>query len=168
MTDILKEYRDLAKLGGNFRGLSLLQHAKEIAAVVKRHRVTTLLDYGSGAGDAYRQPYEIHRKWGVDKLRIRCYDPSFPKLDKPVTGRFGGVICSDVLEHVPEDTVDAVIAKLFEHASEFVWASVCCRPAKKLFADGGNMHVTLHPLDWWRAKFEAACGERTFYLVETP
>jgi hypothetical protein len=168
MTNLLKEYRDMAALGGNFRGFSLLQHAKEIGKIVKRHQAKTLLDYGSGAGDAYRQPHHVHEAWGINRMRIRLYDPSFPGLDAPITGRYDGVICSDVLEHVPEADVDATIDALFSHATGFVWASVCCRPAKKLFADGTNMHVTLHPIEWWREKFAQRCEGQTFYLVETP
>lgn len=168
MTKLLKQYRDMAALGGNFRGLSLLQHAKDIGQVIARHRATSLLDYGSGAGDAYRQPHKVHEGWGIPKARIRCYDPSFPKLDTLPVSAYDGVICSDVLEHVPEDDVDILIRKLFEHSKMFVWASVCCRPAKKLFIDGTNMHVTLHPIEWWREQFEFECRGRTFYLVETP
>jgi hypothetical protein len=170
MTDLLKEYRELAALGGNFRGFSLLQHAKDIGKVVKRHQASTLLDYGSGAGDAYKQPHKVHEAWGINRMRITLYDPSFPKLAPPVqpSARFSGVICSDVLEHVPEVDIDAFIDTLFSHAIDFVWASVCCRPAKKLFADGTNMHVTIHPIEWWQAKFADRCEGQTFYLVETP
>lgn len=168
MTNLLKEYRDMAALGGNFRGFSLLQHAKEIGKVIARHQATTILDYGSGAGDAYRAPHKVHEVWGLLKTRITLYDPSFKHIDAPVRGKYSGVICSDVLEHVPEPQVDAFIDTLFSHATEFVWASVCCRPAKKFFADGTNMHVTLHPIEWWRDKFAERCEGQTFYLVETP
>lgn len=166
--DLLKEYRELAALGGNFRGLSLLNHAAQIGKVVRRHRARTLLDYGSGAGDAYKSPHEVHRQWGLNRMNIRLYDPSFKKHSKFVEGIFDGVICSDVLEHIPEDQVPLVVATLFRHARHFVWASVCCRPAKKTFADGTNLHVTLHGMDWWREQFAAACGGKTFYLAETP
>jgi hypothetical protein len=168
VSDLLKQYRDMAALGGNFRGFSLIQHAKEIRDVIARHRASTILDYGSGAGDAYKQPHELHKLWGLNRTRITLYDPSFKHIDRPVTGKYSGVICSDVLEHVPEPEVDAFIDTLFSHAIDFVWASVCCRPAKKFFADGTNMHVTIHPIEWWREKFEALCEGQTFYLVETP
>lgn len=170
MTNLLKEYRDMAALGGNFRGFSLLQHAAEIGDVVKRHRAVNLLDYGSGAGDAYRTPHKVHEAWGLRRERIHLYDPSFKHIDAPLApgAKFSGVICSDVLEHIPEENVDAFIDTLFSHATDFVWASVCCRPAKKLFADGTNMHVTIHPLEWWHEKFAALCEGQTFYLVETP
>lgn len=171
MTDYLAEYREIAKLGGNFRGLSLVQHVREIRDVIARHRAKTILDWGSGAGDAYRPPHEVHITWGVNRFKIRLYDPSFPKLcgPPPPNTRFDGVICSDVLEHIPEADVPAVLETLFGHAGTFLWASVCCRKAKKKFADGTNMHLTVRPREWWLEQMAAACPEGVvFYLTETP
>lgn len=170
---ILAEYRALAALGGNFRGYSLLQHQQAIAEVCAIHKPKTLLDYGSGAGDAYRAPHLVHQAWGVARTRIRLYDPSFRKLDTiPPEGlKFDGVLCSDVLEHVPEDEVDVLLDRLFDYARMFVWASVCCRPAKKKFVDGTNMHVTQQPVEWWDRKLAAHCPHGdgvSYYLVETP
>lgn len=169
LNDLIAQYHDMAVRHNMFRGLSLLQHADEVGKVIARHRARSLLDWGSGAGDAYRDPHRVHERWKLNKVFIRLYDPAFKRLKAPVTGlTFDGVICSDVLEHIPERDVPAVIATLFGHAKSFVWASVCCRPAKKIFEDGTNLHVTLHDMAWWMAQFEAACNGKTFYLVETP
>lgn len=164
---LIKQYREMAGLGGNFRGFSLIDHAGDIAAVCARHRPRTLLDYGSGAGDAYRT-HAVHHDWHVKRVNITLYDPAFPHIDRLPTVQFDGVICSDVLEHLPEDEVDMLICNLFNFAKMFVWASVCCRPAKKTFPDGTNLHVTVKPIDWWRERFAQACSGQTFYLVETP
>lgn len=168
--DLLKAYREMAALGGNFRGLSLLDNAKEISKIVRRHRSRTILDYGSGAGEAYRSPHEVHRQWLLHRTNVKLYDPSFPKLNKPIAAgaMFDGVICSDVLEHIPEPDVDDFVLKLFSHARHFVWASICCRLAKKTFPDGTNLHVTVHDMQWWRDTFAENCTGKTFYLTETP
>ena len=170
MTDLKKQNRKLAA-NGSFRGLSLLQHSAQVAAVIKAHEARTLLDYGSGAGDAYRDPYNVHQAWGVKRMSIYLYDPSFnPFRTPPAPGvKFDGVICSDVLEHIPADQVDALVQSLFNHARKFVWASVCCRPAKKLFPNGTNPHVTIRPLQWWHDVFIEHMPQGVdFYLTETP
>jgi hypothetical protein len=69
-------------------------------------------------------------------------------------GTFDGVLCSDVLEHVPDEELDVFIPRLFAYADKFVWASVCCRAAKKCFPSGENMHVTIRPMSWWRRRFK--------------
>lgn len=168
MSDLIKHYRDAAATGQAFRGLTILQHAEQIAGLVRTHRARTLLDYGSGAGDAWRSPHKLHKQLGLKWFDVALYDPAFPEHDDPPFGKWDGVLCSDVLEHVPEPEVLELIDRLFSHAHRFVWASVCCRPAKKLFPDGTNMHVTLHPIDWWREQFQQRAGGTAFYLVETP
>lgn len=167
MSKILNAYRKMAAGGLHFRGLSMVQHAETIGALIAKHGAKTLLDYGSGAGQAYAKPHRLHLKWGVDIPRR--YDPAFPKFGAKPEGTFHGVICSDVLEHVPEAEVDKFIATLFGHAERFVFASVCCRPANKTFPDGTNLHITLHPWQWWADTFaEHAKPGIEWVLVETP
>jgi hypothetical protein len=164
-------YRQMAADGASFRGLSILQHRAQIVKIVRSHHARTLLDYGSGAGDAWRQPHRLHRDLGLRWFDVTLYDPAFPEHDEKPLGLFDGVLCSDVLEHIPEDDVDRVVTELFAHARKFVWASVCCRPAKKSFPDGTNMHVTQRPLQWWQDTLEQhrpRDRDVQFYLVETP
>jgi hypothetical protein len=172
--NLIDEYRRLAADGGNFHGLSILNHSRIIGKLAYRTGAQTFLDYGCGRGDAWRPPYSMHEKIGIAMPTL--YDPSFPTHDKKPSGMFGGVLCSDVLEHVPEDDVTPMIEELFGYARCFVWGSVCCRPAKKKFDDGTNMHVTIKPIEWWREKFGNAAAIRnardplqvTWYLTQTP
>lgn len=147
-------YRELAADGLQFRGLSILTHRATIQKLVRRHGAQRLLDYGSGAGDAWRSPHRLHKDLRLHWWDVVLYDPAFPEHEEEPTGMFDGVLCSDVLEHVPEGELDAMIERLYSHARRFLWASVCCRLAKKKFPDGTNMHVTIHKLPWWRDLFE--------------
>ncbi len=169
MSEILKQYRAMAATGGAFRGLTVLQHADTIKLLVDKHKVTTLLDYGSGAGDAYDKPHQLHKRLGIPWPTL--YDPAFQKLRNVPTRMHHGVICSDVLEHVREEDVRKLVAALFAFAERFVFASVCCRLASKTFPDGTNLHITIKPYDWWFALFEEMePKDRTvdWVLVETP
>lgn len=179
MQNLLDEYHRLAAGGSNFHGLSILQHKKTIGKLVHQFKATSLMDYGCGRGDAWHSPHNLHHYLGIKRKNLFLYDPSFPKHDKLPTDRaFDGVLCSDVLEHVPEEAVPATIERLFAYADKFVWASICCRPAKKVFADGTNMHVTVKPMQWWESQFvtwsRAVSIHRTgtedwfyFHLTET-
>ena len=164
-TELLVYYHDAMSSGLQFQGLNVAQYEKPIRKLIQRTGAKTLLDYGSGLGHQYSQK-GIHKRWGV--AEPTCYDPAVTKFSKKPEGVFDGVICSDVLEHVPEPLVDALIEELFSYSTKFVWASVCARPAKKTFPDGRNMHVTLHPLTWWQLKFFKHAAGRLHMLVETP
>jgi len=171
MPDLIPLYRELAaKDSNNFQGLSILQHKERIQKLAREVRAKSMLDYGCGRGDAYRSPHKLHHQLGIERANVALYDPAFRRDDVLPTGKFDLVLCSDVLEHVPEDQVDEVIARLFSYARYAVWASVCCRPAKKTFPDGTNMHVTVQPYEWWRRKFQtwADATNIRFELTETP
>ncbi len=151
--DLIKRYREMAAGGQNFRGLSLLSHRETIRHLIRETGAKTILDWGAGAGDAYRVPNKIHEKWGVP-MPVR-YDPAFPKYARVPEGRFDGVICSDVLEHIPANEVDRAIHGLFDYSLMFVFASVCCRKARKTFPGTDmNLHVTIKPFQWWLGKFQ--------------
>lgn len=170
MDDLEGAYRTIAAKGDQFRGLSIIQYAEQIGELIARTESRTLLDYGSGAGDAYEEPIMLHQNWGIEKPTL--YDPAFPAIDQLPGGKFDGVVCSDVLEHVKEGDVEVLIQRLFVYAERFLWASVCCRPAKKFFADGTNMHITIRKMSWWRDRFSEAAAKKgrhiVWQLTETP
>jgi hypothetical protein len=171
MNELSHHYKQMA-LVGYFRGLTVVKYEESIRQLIQESSSTTLLDFGCGAGDQYNSPHCLHDALGIKRADVALYDPSFETHDSKPAGQFDIVISSDVLEHIPEPQVDDFITELFGYAKKAVWASVCCRPAKKRFPGTDiNLHVTLHPLPWWLAKFEAAsraAGGTLFRIVETP
>lgn len=167
---LIPEYRALAASGDKFAGLTILQHADSIGKMVRLTRSKTLLDFGCGRADAYREPHKVWQAWGIDRKDVTLYDPAFNRDNVLPTGKFDMVVCSDVLEHIPEDEVDAFIDRLFTYAKRGVWAAVCCRAAKKTFPDGRNLHVTLRSHDWWSERMQAASVRHgiSFLLLESP
>lgn len=174
MPDLTPLYRQMADTGENFHGLSIKQHEKTIRKLVRRTDAVTILDYGCGRGDAWGNGTKLHQDLGLKRKDITLYDPAFKAHSRPIREdrKFDGVLCSDVLEHIPEPDVPAFIDRLFGHARKFVWASVCCREAKKCFPDGTNVHVTLQPYEWWMDQMHIANARLIspveFCLTETP
>lgn len=163
--ELIAEYRKRHE-GDQFRGLTLATYKRSVAKVITRFGCKTVLDYGSGKG-------EVWPAWAgeFNLSGVRCYDPAVPQFEAAPEGRFDLVVCCDVLEHLLEADAEDAVRALFAHAERAVWASVCCRPAKKSFDDGTNMHVTVRPIAWWRDRFGAAAaraGGTPFLLVETP
>ena len=159
-------YRQASATKAQFQGLSVINHAKPIRKLIQATGATRLLDYGCGLGNQYSAA-KLHEFWGVPVPAL--YDPGVVGLETKPAGSFHGVICSDVLEHVPEALLGNLLAEVFGYAERFVWMSVCCRPAKKSFPDGRNLHVTVRDPQWWTRlvrKFERP-GLRT-ELIFTP
>jgi Methyltransferase domain len=172
MDSLVPLYRQMASEGENFHGLTIYQYRSEIGKLVRQYKAQRLLDYGCGRGDAYRHQFKVHREWGLKWFDIELYDPAFREHAEKPRGQYDGVLCCDVLEHIPEDEVPEFLTTLFRHARLFLWMSVCCRPAKKAFPDGRNLHVTVQPLPWWEEQIskarEAAGSTAEWHLTETP
>lgn len=107
-----------------------------------------LLDYGSGKGYQYLSR-RIHEEWGGSLPY--CYDPGVFHFSKRPKGRFDGIICTDVMEHLEEQDVLDVLADLRAYATKpaFLYMTICCRKAWKKFDDGSNLHKTIKPPEWW-------------------
>jgi len=145
-----------------FDGKSLGHHIQPIAALIRETGARTVLDYGSGKAKHY-QPYpgevpesrfKSLKEWGETK--VTCYDPGYQPYAGPIEAAYDGVICTDVLEHIPEEDIPWVLDKLFAHARKFVYAVAACYPARKQLPDGQNAHCTVLEPRWWREQMEAA------------
>ena len=170
MDSLIPTYKAMAKTEtGNYAGLSILNHRKSIKRLIAQvGGARTMLDFGCGKGDAYRSPDKLHHYLVFPRAAVKLYDPAFGMYNKMPSGTYDLVVCSDVLEHIPEPEVDEFIARLFGYARRAVWASVCCRAASKNFpGTETNVHVTIQPYEWWAAKFAARTGRIRCELVET-
>jgi hypothetical protein len=141
-----------------FPGASLPKEAARIKRLIKQTGAKTILDYGAGKGQQYfpRRMVDsdegidypdIKSFWGVDE--IRCYDPAYSPFTQLPSGKYDGVICTDVLEHCPEEDIPWIVDELFGFAERFVYANVACFPARKRLPSGGNAHCTIKPVRWW-------------------
>ena len=133
-----------------FAGTSLEPQVQHIRRLVAETGARSILDYGSGKGAQYRFE-SMEQYWGVE--RIVCYDPGYAPFSRLPEGKFDGVICTDVLEHCPEEDLNWIVDELFAFATKFVFASVACHPAKKRLPNGENAHCTVRPPQFWQELF---------------
>jgi hypothetical protein len=158
-----------------FPGESLPRQAPHIKRLIKLTGASTLLDYGCGKGQQYlprrtADPDEgveypdIQSYWGVQA--IQRYDPAYQPFTQLPSGKFDGVICTDVLEHCPEEDIPWILGELFGYATKFVFANVACFPAKKRLPSGGNAHCTIKPVRWWEEHVERAARAKPDAVYE--
>ena len=139
-----------------FAGRTLLPHAPAIRRLVRKHGARSVLDYGAGKGWQYRLrdfklptdewTASLAAYWGVE---ITCYDPGVAEFSQPPQQRFDATVCTDVLEHCPEEDLSWIVDELLGYSRLFLYASVACYPARKRLPNGENAHCTIRPPAWW-------------------
>ena len=142
--EISKEYKTLHDKGF-FKGKSILQHRDEIKNLIDKTQSKTILDFGSGKGEQYKK-YHLDKEFGVN---VSCYDPCVEEFSALPNCSFDGVICTDVFEHISEESIDETFNLIKSRAKKFIFLGICTRAAKKKFSNGQNVHLTIKPLDWW-------------------
>ena len=181
--ELIDMYRTMHQVGDTahglsaektFSGQSLPRQAHRIKPLIARTQARTILDYGCGKGLQYRPApikqegvvrwNSIQEYWGVES--IYCYDPAYGPHSQLPAGRFDGVVCTDVLEHCPEQDLDWIIDGFFSFAEKFVFANVACYPAAKKLPNGENAHCTIRPAAFWKAKFDEAAARHPGVLWE--
>jgi len=155
-----------------FPGQSLVPQVVRIKRLIDLTDAETILDYGSGKGFQYN-PMRLEVSgsgafasildyWDVEE--VRCYDPCYPPFQQLPEERFDGVVCTDVLEHCPEEDIPWILEELFGFARKFLFANVACYPAKKRLPTGENAHCTVRPKQWWGALLTAIAAKHSTVL----
>lgn len=104
----------------------------------------TMLDFAGNCLDPeVRQACETQ----PDYLRFREHDLTLPI---PETARYG--YCCDVMEHIPEEDVPAVLENILASA-EHVFFSIATADDVLGAEIGEKLHMTVKPREWWEQKF---------------
>lgn len=123
----------------------------QIKEMLEKCEAKTLLDYGISSGTQY-EVGKLHEYLGLDSYT--GYDPAVEKYSQKPEGKFDAVLCYDVLEHVPEDSLDYVIQDVFSYPTKVVMFKMGLGTATAMLPNGENAHITIRSLDWWREKIK--------------
>jgi len=61
--------------------------------------------------------------------------------------------CTDLMEHIPEDLIDASLSHILG-AAKNCFFSICTRPDYDGNIIGETLHVTVKPVEWWLDKIK--------------
>lgn len=121
---------------------------------------STITSYGCGTGRPAL--YMKERGWNVSLIDIadNCRDEEAMGLPFlcwdlrdtiPLWTTYG--FCSDVMEHIPTDSVSNVIKNIMD-SSERVFFQISTRPCEFGRVIGANLHLTVWPHERWKKLFE--------------
>lgn len=124
---------------GRRQAVTVLKYAENI-------KTPRILDYGCGQGTLKKALQVLGCK-----LDIMEYDPGVrgkEKLPKPSEL----VVCTDVLEHIEPDKLDAVLKHIYNLTKKSAYFLVATRPAGRQLPDGRNAHLIVQPPSYWVSK----------------
>jgi hypothetical protein len=134
-TELLDQYITMhSSAKGMFDGKSLTKFIYIIDGFLKSNKCKSLLDYGAGKGTLYTENYKkltnvidkpLTEYWELDK--IDRYEPALAEYNVLSSDEYDAVICTDVLEHVPETDLGWVVDEI----------------------DGTNVHVSVFEPNVW-------------------
>jgi hypothetical protein len=142
-SDYIEQYRILHKQG--VYGTSSEKLFDDILPLIYELNPQSVLDYGCGQSKL------------VDMFHIsntHRYDPAIPAYDTlPEYKTLDLVICTDVLEHIPEDSLFSTLAQIYLYSKNVIF-SVAVVPAVKILPNGENAHCTVKNVEWWIDKIK--------------
>ncbi len=165
--EIIEKYKSFHKNGiknqpgiSTFLGYSLTKWITKIKEIIEINNCKSLIDFGCGKAFLYNNDFKIADRefhglsdfWGVNNIRL--YDPGVEEYSTYPKGKHDGVICTDVIEHIPEDDVVNFIDGLFQLSNKFIFVVIATIPATKYFDDGTNIHLCLKDQSVWKDIFE--------------
>jgi SAM-dependent methyltransferase len=116
-----------------------------------------VLDFGCGNGYAVQNMRHAGHEWfGIEYSRA-AYEKHLQQhpwffvgeMDQFADRQFDMIYSTEVLEHIPESTVDDVIAHLCRVAERYLFLTISLRPS----SDNNRYHCTLQSRPWWETRF---------------
>jgi hypothetical protein len=139
-------YEESVRLGREFQesnkswaGYDVVKYQKCIKDLVDRYGARTILDYGCGKGLQYKERLPYGGGAGVEMPQdqwqtfdeylgatVYCYDPCVAGFEQlpPAGTKFDGVICTQVLNSIPDADMIWVRERLESYATKFCFVGV--------------------------------------------
>lgn len=137
--------------------------AGTVEALIQMLGATSVLDYGCGQGTLV----SALTVRNLPAVRLAEYDPAIAGKDHlPMFADL--VVCTDVLEHIEPDRLNAVLAHLRMLARKAVFLVVNLRETNKVLSDGRNAHLIIETATWWQNRVIQAGFEVEALPVDIP
>tara|TARA_Y100001951_G_C11202993_1_gene218263 strand:+ start:237 stop:755 length:519 start_codon:yes stop_codon:yes gene_type:complete len=111
------------------------------------NNVKRILDYGCGKGELLG--------WFLP-IQVANYDPAISQWSADPEPQ-DYLLCTDVLEHVEPQCIEAVIEHLVSKFNKKALLSIALQKSKKILKDGRNAHLLIRTPHWWIELLQRFC-----------
>ena len=121
-----------------------------------------VIDFGAGTGRASLMLHKLHFDVTMIDIADNCLDDEVREAigERLVVGNLWELLdlprapegfCTDVMEHIPTDKVDAVIENILGLCDR-VFFQICLKEDHFGSEIDEHLHLTVRPFTWWRDK----------------
>lgn len=127
-------------------GKATANNIKHIKNLVEKYNAKSILDYGCGKAIHHIEK-NLYADIGIHAVEL--YDPAILEFSQLTNNVLDGVVCVDVLEHVPEQNLEYVLKTIAARAKHFIFFTISCNPSRDILSTGENAHITQKNPEWW-------------------
>lgn len=138
-------------------GASGVAYLNEASIFINYLQAQSVLDFGCGKGtliDALKSLYGA-------SIDLCGYDPYVKGKDLIPNKKYDPILCTDVLEHIPEEEIEGVLDQIKIYGSN-VFFVLDHSKAFTVLPNGENAHCTIKPLEWYLRLFEKKFKKLTY------
>ena len=139
----IKQYEMLHKANADY-GKTSQNKLAILNRLIVELNAKDILDYGCGKSRLAVDAAQTHN------IKSTLYDPAIDEYKQKPKKNFDLLICTDVLEHIPEHHISNLLAELSSY-SDKAFLTISTRKATHYLPDGQNAHVTVESPDFWIA-----------------
>ena len=143
---IIEQYKILHE--NNLYGISSIYLQVPISKMIRELKPKRVLDYGCGQSSLVNV---LEKEF--PNIEFEKYDPAIEEYETEPEGKYGLVICTDVLEHIPEEYLSTFLFKI-SNLSQNVIFNISTKTAIWHLPDGSNCHKTVKEKEWWLEKLQ--------------
>jgi hypothetical protein len=141
-TRLINKYKKLHKQKPY--GVSSPQYKPELEHIIEKYSISSCLDFGCGQSTLLDELNVNEKYW---------YDPAIIGKDFLIDKSVDLIICTDVLEHIPENEIENTLT-LIGDRGKMVYFQIALFQHGGRFDDGSPLHITVKPREWWREQLK--------------
>lgn len=120
-----------------------------LKVLLEKYNCKSLFDFGCASAIHWIET-DLQEYLGIEELYL--YDPAIEKYNTYPAEQFDASFCIDVMEHIPEDSIDYIVNRVLDRTKKLAIFRIAICEASTLLPDGQNAHVTVQNSQWWRER----------------
>jgi hypothetical protein len=156
------------RFGNNSRGEGIWKYVEKYFGVTKG--IDVGCGYANGVNMMRNMGYDVYgsdladarKSWDGIGVGDFCRTEPAHKMSWE-DGEFDMVVCSEVMEHIPEEMTMDTLKEIARIGSDKFLFTINLQPEKIKIAGYVQTHINLHEPDWWLEKLYEAGMEPMFY-----